>query len=215
MEDEITQLGIIIVYKALLDELNIKYVVNSFTTETNINEFLTFYQTELPTARVTPKLHMLEAHVIPWIHCWGVGIGFHNEQGAESIHTRFNSLKRIYSNIRNPVDHLKGIMNDILTKCSSEYCSQASDQKEEKKYVAIVVLNLYLTYFTSLGHIYMPKNTYSTKSCLIYQDNTNLGLSALKKKSRTLSGPVICTSSIHAPAQHKSPGKIQQQSCAS
>jgi len=38
---------------------------------------------------------------------------------------------------------------------------------------------------------------------------------AEKKTSRTLSGPVICTSSRHALAQRNSPGKLQQQSCAS
>jgi len=71
MEDEITRLGIIIDNKALLDELSIKHVVNSFTTETNIQEFLT-YRTELPTARVTQKVHMLEARhsVDTLLGCW-------------------------------------------------------------------------------------------------------------------------------------------------
>ena len=72
MEDEITQLGIIIDNKALLDKLSIKHVVNSFTTEIYIKEFLTFYRTELPTARVTPKLHMLDARhsVDTLLGCW-------------------------------------------------------------------------------------------------------------------------------------------------
>ena len=72
MEDEITQLDIIIDNKALLDKLSIKHVVNSFTTEIYIKEFLTFYRTELPTARVTPKLHMLDARhsVDTLLGCW-------------------------------------------------------------------------------------------------------------------------------------------------
>jgi len=108
--------------------------VNSFTTETNIKEFLTFYRTELPTARVTPKLHMLEAHVIPWIRRWGVGIGFHNEQGAESIHTRFNSLKRTYCNIRNPVDRLKGIMKEhYLQNAPVNIAAKPVIKKRKKK----------------------------------------------------------------------------------
>lgn len=43
---------------------------------------------------------------------WGVGLGFHGEQGAESIHRVFNNLKRTYANIRNPVDRLKSIMRE-------------------------------------------------------------------------------------------------------
>ena len=34
------------------------------------------------------------------------------EQGAESIHAKFNSLIRTYSGIRNPTAKLKSIMNE-------------------------------------------------------------------------------------------------------
>lgn len=37
-------------------------------------------------ATITPKLHMLEDHVIPFLTKWGVGLGFLGEHGAESIH---------------------------------------------------------------------------------------------------------------------------------
>ena len=56
-----------------------------------------YYREELPHSTVTPKLHMLEEHLVPWLQRWRVGFGLLGEQGAESIHARFNSLKRTYA----------------------------------------------------------------------------------------------------------------------
>ena len=53
----------------------------------------------LTTFPDSTKLHTLEEHVIPFIQQWIVGLGVMSEQGAESIHARFNSLERIYSNM--------------------------------------------------------------------------------------------------------------------
>ena len=69
-----------------------------------------YYRSQFPTATVTPKLHMLEEHVVPWIKRWGVGFGLLGEQGAESIHAYFNSLKRTYSGIPDKLQRLKQIM---------------------------------------------------------------------------------------------------------
>ena len=53
-----------------------------------------YYREQFPTSTVTPKLHMLEEHIVPWLKKWKVGFGLLGEQGAESIHAHFNSLKR-------------------------------------------------------------------------------------------------------------------------
>ena len=58
-----------------------------------------FYRTTFPTASITPKLHLLEDHMIDFLKCWRVGLGLLGEQGAESIHTVYNSLKRTYANV--------------------------------------------------------------------------------------------------------------------
>ncbi len=49
-----------------------------------------FYREHFPHATVTPKMHMLEKHVVDWLDEWQVGIGLMGEQGAESIHAYFN-----------------------------------------------------------------------------------------------------------------------------
>lgn len=60
------------------------------------------YRDSFPHATVTPKLHMLEDHVCTFLRKWMVGFGFLGEQGAESIHARFNSLRRNFANMPNP-----------------------------------------------------------------------------------------------------------------
>jgi len=59
---------------------------------------------------VLPKMHILEDHVVPWIRRWRVGFGFMGEQGAESIHAYFNSLKSSYRGIPDPVQQLRQMM---------------------------------------------------------------------------------------------------------
>ena len=81
-------------------------------TEANIDIFMSFYRRELPHSRISPKMHMLEDHIVPWIRRWGMGMGFHSEQGAESIHARFNSMLRTYSNIRNPLERLGKVVQE-------------------------------------------------------------------------------------------------------
>ena len=58
-------------------------------------------------------IHILECHTVEWLSLDSLhqaGCGLMGEQGAESIHAKFNSLKRTYSSIRNPLDKLKSIM---------------------------------------------------------------------------------------------------------
>ena len=41
-----------------------------------------------PDSSISPKMHLLEDHIIPWAKEWHVGFGLLGEQGAESIHAR-------------------------------------------------------------------------------------------------------------------------------
>ena len=73
-----------------------------------------FFRTNWPKINISPKLHILEDHVLDFLKKWGVGLGFYGEQGGESIHHEFNRMKNNYSNIKNPVDRLKYIMKQHL-----------------------------------------------------------------------------------------------------
>lgn len=86
----------------------------------DIDKFLKFYRDSFPHASITPKLHMLEDHVIPFLRKWRVGLGFLGEHGAESIHARFNSLRRAFIKIPDPVKRLHAIMKEHLLQVCPE-----------------------------------------------------------------------------------------------
>ena len=60
---------------------------------------MAIYRSTFPTAFVPPKMHMLEDHAVEWVKQRNVGFGLLGEQGAESIHARFNNPG---SNLRMP-----------------------------------------------------------------------------------------------------------------
>ena len=93
----------------------IEYVVTEFfgnITGTSVDEFLRFYRATFPDATITPKLHLLEDHVVPQMRRWHWSLGLHGEQGAESIHNVFNNLERTYCAIRNPLKRMKCMLKE-------------------------------------------------------------------------------------------------------
>ena len=73
---------------------------------------MAFYRKNFPEASVIPKMHMLKAHVVPWLKQWGVGLGLMGEQGAESIHAAINSINPAYVNIPDRVQRLKCVLQE-------------------------------------------------------------------------------------------------------
>ena len=60
----------------------------------------------------TVKMHLLEDHMVDWMSAHQAGCGLMGEQGAESIHAKFNSLARTYSGIKDPKLKLKSMMKE-------------------------------------------------------------------------------------------------------
>ena len=71
---------------------------------------MSFYRTHFPAATVTPKMHMLEEHTVPFLRRWHIGFGFMGEQGAELIHNAINQLEKHYMNMPNWVKRLEAIV---------------------------------------------------------------------------------------------------------
>lgn len=84
----------------------------SLHTGSRVDEFLRFYRESFPHATITPKLHMLEDHVVSWMRRWHWAPGFHGEQGAESVHNVFNRLEHTYSAIRSPLDRMTRMLRE-------------------------------------------------------------------------------------------------------
>lgn len=90
---------------------------------------MAFYREGFPQASILPKMHMLEAHVVPAIQHYGVGLGLMGEQGAESIHAAINAIKRSYSNMPEKVMRLECIVKEH----HRQVCPTLAIQKPEKK----------------------------------------------------------------------------------
>ncbi|XP_047131823.1 uncharacterized protein LOC124810830 [Hydra vulgaris] len=83
--------------------------------ENQIKDFMKYFRENWPNASITPKLHMLEYHALPFIRKWGVGLGTYGEQGGESIHAEINRMKSIYCHMKG-VGRLRSIMNEHFIK---------------------------------------------------------------------------------------------------
>ena len=57
---------------------------------------------------------MLEEHTVAWVQKWHVGFGLLGEQGAESIHAKFNALHRTYCSIHDKLQHYQCVMKEHL-----------------------------------------------------------------------------------------------------
>ena len=99
----------------------------------DIDEFLRFYGHTFPDSSISPKLHMLEDHVVPFIRKWRVGLGMLNEQGAESIHARFNTLQRTYGSMQNKVERLKCTVKEHFRQICPDNLSRIPPTKRCKE----------------------------------------------------------------------------------
>ena len=91
---------------------------------------MAYYREQFSSSSVTPKLHMLEEHILPCIRRWGVGFGLLGEQGTESIYAYFNTIKRTYSGIPDRLRRLKQIMTEHhLHVAPVNYCKATSEEE--------------------------------------------------------------------------------------
>ena len=83
---------------------------------------MAFYRATFPKALITVKMHMLEDHVADRIGEHGVGFKLMVEQGAESIHSKFNSYRRTFASVPDGVAQLKSIMKEHFLNISPSMC---------------------------------------------------------------------------------------------
>ena len=75
---------------------------------------MAFYRNTYPEATVPLKMHLLEDHAVQWANTYHVGFGLLGEQGAESIHAKFNRLGSVFAPIRDRVENLLCIVKEHL-----------------------------------------------------------------------------------------------------
>ena len=105
-------------------------------SETDIDEFISNFRSSWPGS-MAPKLHMLEAHVVPFLNRWRTGCGFYGEQGGESIHHAFKQTKSRYVSIKNANDRLRYTMEEHLRSVSPKVSSVRVRPEKRRKRVDI------------------------------------------------------------------------------
>ena len=56
-------------------------IVDAEALQSVIDDLMEFWRKTWPQESVTPKMHILESHAVPFISRWKVGFGFYGEQG--------------------------------------------------------------------------------------------------------------------------------------
>lgn len=75
-----------------------------------IKSFMEFWRETWPNKSVTPKMHILEEHMVPFLKHWKLGCGFYGEQGGESVHRAFNTLHNTHASLNDQVKRLNSIL---------------------------------------------------------------------------------------------------------
>eukprot|EP00731_Ephydatia_muelleri_P009711 Em0005g297a len=100
-----------------------------------IRDFFTTLDNNFKGVRRSVKMHLLECHMQEWIGHHHAGCGLMGEQGAESIHSQFNSLGSIYKNIPDSLERLRCIMQDHYLKVSPRIKSASPPKPTRQKSV--------------------------------------------------------------------------------
>jgi len=91
------------------------------------------FRVTFPNASVTPKLHLMEHHIVEFIRKWKAGFGLYREQGAEGIHPTFNNLHDIHCRMKPLTRRLKDIMDSPSDKRKSQSANSQTYSCEAKK----------------------------------------------------------------------------------
>eukprot|EP00731_Ephydatia_muelleri_P009645 Em0005g231a len=91
------------------------------------------FRTNFPKGTIPIKMHMVEDHAVQWARSTHVGFGLLGEQGAESVHAKFNNLARAYSAIKGKVHQLKCIVAEHLVSIAPHNVAAIPPPKKRKK----------------------------------------------------------------------------------
>jgi hypothetical protein len=75
---------------------------------------------------------MMERHLASQIRQWRFGMGLMGEQGAESIHTTFNTIERCYSSIANKKERLLRVTQEHHLRIEPDNVALAPPIKKRK-----------------------------------------------------------------------------------
>lgn len=90
--------------------IQLKVLLLIFFSDLSIQAYMEYFRLHFKDESVTPKMHLLEYHAVPFIRKWRVGLGFHGEQGGESVHARINAIRRDVRGLHDELATLQSVM---------------------------------------------------------------------------------------------------------
>ncbi|KAL5510583.1 hypothetical protein EMCRGX_G006149 [Ephydatia muelleri] len=117
-----------------------------------IATFMAHFRATFPGENIPIKMHMLEDHAVDWIRSnQHIGFGLMGEQGAESIHARFNRLYQTYSTVSStshPVEKLKSIMKEHLLSISPTLITaKPCTPKQRSQEIPITPISIFFIFY--------------------------------------------------------------------
>ena len=76
----------------------------------SISTYMQNYRDYFPGKTISPKMHILENHLLPFIKNFGFGFGLLSEQGGELLHASMVRFSTRASGIRNDIKRMKSIV---------------------------------------------------------------------------------------------------------
>jgi len=182
---------------------------------------MAFYRLMWPNQTVTPKLHLLEDHAVNFLLKWGSCFGIYGEQGAESLHATFNSLRVNYGSMYPSTRRLKAMLNEHYMRVNPDSASfrPLKKMKRRNKLSFYIIWYIILRIFffillliygsmSSTGHyidwlfilpfdwillINWKKTYFHRGNFLKSKDNTQYTISVTQNNSKTLLSIVFLT----------------------
>ena len=82
--------------------------------------------------RVTPKVHFLEDHCIPWISNYGFGLGLHSEHGGELLHRSIREFEIQAQGVRKEEDKMVTVIKKHFMQIAPELSNEIPSPKKRK-----------------------------------------------------------------------------------
>jgi len=73
---------------------------------------MAYFRATWPDQSITPKLHLLEDHVLNFIENWGSSFGLYGEQGVEGLHASLNTMKIAYRSMKPATRRMHAMLSE-------------------------------------------------------------------------------------------------------
>ncbi|XP_066935611.1 uncharacterized protein [Clytia hemisphaerica] len=101
--------------------------------QSHIVNLMDYYRATWKKEGITPKMHLLEDHVVPFLRKWNMAFGIYGEQGMESLHVVYNGFKKNYVGMPVGTERLKATLDEHFLQVSPHTAARRPKVKTRKR----------------------------------------------------------------------------------